>query len=65
MKLEEGILPSIMIILSFLVGTTFGCTEGNKYKRKEVLIERCEKTNGAYDFCQKKIETKEYYVIKE
>lgn len=65
MKLEEGVLPSICVLSAFLFGILFGCTEGIKHKRNEVLIERCEQSNGSYDFCQKKIETKEYYIIKE
>lgn len=65
MKVEEGVLPAIFVLSSFLFGLLFGCTEGTRHKRNEVLIERCEQSNGSYDFCQKKIETKEYYVIKE
>lgn len=65
MKLEEGVFPAIFVLSAFLFGILFGCTEGRKYKRNEVLIERCEQTNGRYDFCKKKIETKEYYIIKE
>lgn len=65
MKLEEGVLPCICVLSAFLLGVLFGCTEGYRSKQKEALIEACEKSKGAYDFCQKKIETKEYYVIKE
>ena len=65
MKISEGVVPSIIIILAFFVGTTFGCSEGYRKKQKDVLIEKCKQSNGSYDFCQKKIETKEYYVIKE
>lgn len=62
--IEKGIIPSICIISAFLIGTLFGCTEGYKTTKKEILIEKCEQTNGRYDFCEKKIEKKEYFVIK-
>jgi hypothetical protein len=65
MKISEGVVPSIIVILAFLVGATFGCTEGYKKKQKDVLIAKCEQSKGIYDFCQKKTETKEYYVLKE
>lgn len=63
--MKDSLIPAFVIITSFLLGILFGCSEGYRSKQKEVLIEACEKSNGSYDFCQKKIETKEYYVIKE
>lgn len=63
--MKDGLIPAFAIIISFLLGILFGCSEGYRSKQKEALIEACEKSKGAYDFCQKKIETKEYYVIKE
>lgn len=65
MKLEEGVLPCMCVLSAFLLGILVGCTEGARYTRNKALIGRCEQSNGSYDFCQKKIETKEYYEIKE
>ena len=65
MKFEDGVIPSIAITLSFLLGIALGSTIAHRSEKNDILIEKCEQTNGRYDFCEKKIDKKEYYVLKE